>query len=148
MKSKFGWKWSQNQIIVRFSWKFRHQSVKRCWARVWHWYFKILYLISIFKQIGHKFKTIRDLHKNLHLINLERVECDILRYFIQILNLDKLILKLKSHRIYLKLCSWVKIWKCLKRIWHHYFNIIYLKYKFGQIGPNIKASLNLHKYWR
>ena len=34
-----------------------------------------LYLKYIFRQIGHKFKTLRDLLKNLHLINLERVEC-------------------------------------------------------------------------
>ena len=71
---------------------------------------------------------------------------DILRYFIQNLNLDKLVLKLKSHRIYLKFCSRVKIWECLQQIWHHYFNIIYLKYEFGQISPKIKASLNLHEY--
>ena len=34
----------------------------------------------------------------------------------------------------------------LKRIWHQYSNIIYLKYQFGKIGPKIKALLNLHKY--
>ena len=38
------------------------------------------------------------------------------------------------------------IWKWLKQIWHHYFNIINLKYKFGQIGPKTKAQLNLHEY--
>ena len=74
------------------------------------------------------------------------LNADILRYFIQNLNLDKLVLKLKSHRIYSNFCSRINIWKCLQRIWHHYFNIIYLKYKFGQIGPKIKASLNLHEY--
>ena len=74
------------------------------------------------------------------------LNADILRYFIQNLNLDKLVLKLKSHRIYSNFCSLINIWKCLQRIWHHYFNIIYLKYKFGQIGPKIKASLNLHEY--
>ena len=71
---------------------------------------------------------------------------DILWYFTQNLNFDKLILKLKSHQIYLKFCSRVNIWKCLQRIWHHYFNIIYLKYKLGQIDPKIKASLNLQEY--
>ena len=28
----------------------------------------------------------------------------------------------------------------------HYFNIMYLKYKFGQIGAKFKASLNLDEY--
>ena len=73
------------------------------------------------------------------------LNADILRYFIQNLNLDKLVLELKSHRIYSKYCSRVKIWKCLQRIWLHFFNI-YLKYKFAQIGPEIKASLNMHEY--
>ena len=40
-----------------------------------------LYLKYIFRQIGHKFKTLRDLLKNLHLINLERVECGYLTIF-------------------------------------------------------------------
>ena len=35
----------------------------------------------MFRQIGHKFKTLRDLLKNLHLINLERVECGHLAIF-------------------------------------------------------------------
>ena len=34
-----------------------------------------------FGQIDHKFKTLRDLLKNLHLINLERVECGHLTMF-------------------------------------------------------------------
>ena len=104
----------KSQNLPRFTWKFPHQSIWRCWARVWHWYFKILYLKSIFRQIGHK--------------------------------LDKLVLRLKSHRIYLKFCSRVNIWKCLQWIWRHYFDIIHLKHKFGQIGPKIKASLNLLEY--
>ena len=41
----------------------------------------MLYLKSIFRQIGHKFKTLQDLLKNLHLINLERVECGHLTIF-------------------------------------------------------------------
>ena len=67
--------------------------------------------------------------------------------------LDKLVLRLKSiylkskfYLIYLKFCSRVNIWKCLQWIWHHYFDIIHLKYKFGQIGPKIRASLNLLEY--
>ena len=54
---------------------------------------------------GPKFKTLPDLLENLHSRNLEGVECrfnmNILGYFIQNLNLDKLILKLKSRGIYL-----------------------------------------------
>ena len=61
------------------------------------------------KQIGPKFKTLPDLFENLNSKNLEDVECisnmGILQYFIQNLNLDKLVLKLKSHQIYLKFCS-------------------------------------------
>ena len=70
---------------------------------------------------------------------------DILWYFTQNLNFDKLILNLKSHRIYLKFCSRVNIWNSLQWIWHHYFDIIHLKYKLGQIGPKIKA-LKLKNY--
>ena len=77
---------------------------------------------------------------------MERVESGIWRYFTQNLNFDELVLK--SHRIYLEFCSRVNIWKCLQWIWHHYFDITNLKYKFGQIGPKIKASLNLHEYSR
>ena len=35
----------------------------------------------IFRQIGHKFKTLRDFLKNLHLVNLGRVECRHLTIF-------------------------------------------------------------------
>ena len=66
-----------------------------------------------FKQIDPKFKTLPDLLENLHSKNLRSVECgsnvDILQYSIQNLNLDKLVLKLKSRRIYLKFCSRVNI---------------------------------------
>ena len=41
----------------------------------------ILCLISIFRQIGDKFKTLQDLLKNLHLVNLEHVECEHLTIF-------------------------------------------------------------------
>ena len=71
--------------------------------------FKILYLKTTFWQIGPKFKTLPDLLENVHSINLEGVECisnmDILRYFTKILNLYKLVLKLKSRWVYLKFCS-------------------------------------------
>ena len=39
------------------------------------------YLKSIFRQISDNFKTFRDLLKNLHLINLEHVECGHLTRF-------------------------------------------------------------------
>ena len=71
----------KSQNLVRFTRKFPHQSIYRCWVRVWHWYFNSLYLKSIFRQIGHKFKTLWDLLKNLHLINLEHVECGYLTIF-------------------------------------------------------------------
>ena len=41
----------------------------------------ILCLKSIFRQIGDKFKTLQDLLKNLHLVNLEHVECEHLTIF-------------------------------------------------------------------
>ena len=41
----------------------------------------ILCLKSIFRQIGDKFKTLQDLLKNLHLVNLEHVECKHLTIF-------------------------------------------------------------------
>ena len=72
---------------------------------------------SIFRQIGPKFKASPDLLKSLHSRNVEDVECkssiDILRYFMQNLYLDKLVLKLKSRRIYLKFSLRVNIWKYL-----------------------------------
>ena len=64
--------------------------------------------MSISRQIGTKFETLPDLLKNLQSRNLKGVDCkssiDILRYFIQNLYLDKLVVKLKSRRIYLKFC--------------------------------------------
>ena len=61
---------------------------------------------SVFRQFGLKFKTLADLLENLHSRNLEGVEwrsnIDILQYFIENLNLDKLVLKLEPCRIYLK----------------------------------------------
>ena len=54
--------------------------------------FDIEYLKFIFRQIGPKFKTSPDLLENFQSRDLEGVECrtnmNILRYFIQKLNLD------------------------------------------------------------
>ena len=79
--------------------------------------FKILYLKSTFWQIGPKFKTLPDLLENVHSLNLECVECisnmDILRYFTKILNLYKLVLKLKSR------------WVCLKFVYEPIFKGAY-----------------------
>ena len=58
----------------------------------------MLYPKSILRQIGPKFKTLPGLLENLHSRNLQGVECrsnmDILQYFMESLNLDKLVLKL------------------------------------------------------
>ena len=73
--------------------------------------FKILYLKSIFRQIGPKLAP--DLLENMHSRDLKGAECRsntaILQYFIQNLNLDKLVLKLKSRPIYQQICSRVNI---------------------------------------
>ena len=141
----------KNQNLLRFTWKFPYQSIYRRWVRVWHWYFKILYLKSIFRQIGHKLKTLRDLHKNLHLINLERVECGHRTIFYSKPKFRQIGPKTKITSdlfkiLFMSQYTFLSSWKCLQRIWHHYFCIIYLKYKFGRISPKIKTSLNLHEY--
>ena len=56
-----GQKWSQNKKLVRFTWKFAHQSIYMRWVQVRHWYFEILYVVSNFRQIGPKVRTSSDL---------------------------------------------------------------------------------------
>ena len=65
--------------------------------------------------------------KNLHLINLEGVECGHLMIFYSKPKFWQIGPKTKISWVYLKFCSWVNIWKCLQRIWHHFSNIVYLK---------------------
>ena len=66
----------------------------------------------------------------------------IVPFFIQNLNLGKLVAKLKFRQIYLTNCILVNS-KVLIRIWHQYFKVLCLKYNFRQIGPNVIASSNL-----
>ena len=74
------------------------------------WYFKILYLKSILRQIGPILKTSPDLLENLHSRNFEGVECrcngDILRYFI---------------------VRTPPPWKILKRLWKYGSTAVLLK---------------------
>ena len=51
---------------------------------------------------------------------------DILLYFIQNLNLDKLVLKVKSHQVFLKICIRVNVLSC-----------------FWQFGPKFKTLTDL-----
>ena len=88
------------------------------------------------------------LPENLHSRHFEGVEyksdIDILRFFIQNLNLGKLVPKIKSRQIYSKNCTLANF-KVLNTIWHQFFKVLYLKYKFGEIGPSVIASSNLSK---
>ena len=60
LKSMLGQKWSQNKNLVTLS-HFAHQSIYMRWVRVRHWCFKILYVVSNFRQIGPKVKTSSDI---------------------------------------------------------------------------------------
>ena len=62
---------------------------------------------------------------------LKESEIDIYRIFIENLNLIKLVEKLKSYLICLKICT-----RAIK--------ILDLKYKFAETDPNNKVPLNLH----
>ena len=93
----------------------------------------ILYLISMFRQIGPRLKISSDVLENFLARPFEgvkyRSDMDILRFFIQNLYLDGFT------------CNFVHepIWKCQARIWDQYFCIIYLKYKFEDVGPRLTS---------
>ena len=117
--------------------------------------FKVLHLKSIFRQIGPKFKTLPDLLENVCFRNLEGAECrsnmDIQQYFIQNLNLVNLKPKPQislETKISQDLLEILFTSQYLKVIITNLASIIefFLKYEFWQVGPKIKASLNLHEY--
>ena len=119
-------------------------------------------------------------------LNRDLIWTDIERFFIQNLNLGKLVLQVKSRWIFLKICPRVKLqvlntnlttifnspvaWQkgesqnggnkntkhakfSEKRTFFGKFGVLcilvtsILRFALGQIGPNIRASLNLHENW-
>ena len=78
---------------------------------IWHWNFKILYLKFNFRKIGPKIKISLDLHGNFHSNHKQGVEyrsgmdMDISWFCIQRLNFGWMVLKVKFHRTYVKICT-------------------------------------------